>query len=52
MDVPIVRNKDVGNKDSTNNPRGDLASKEGSKNVPEPKGKEWREDNLRSVDQG
>ena len=49
-DVLVVRNKDVGNKASTSNPKGDTPSKEGSKNVPEPKGKETREDNTRSFD--
>ena len=49
-DVPIVRNKDVGNKAYTSKPKGDIVSKEGSKNVPDPKGKDRREENLRSAD--
>ena len=47
-----MRNKYVGNKSSTSKPKGDTPSKEGSKNVPEPKGKERREDNPRGSDQG
>ena len=47
-----MRNKDAGNKASTNKPKGDTPSKEGSKNVPNTKGKELREYNPRSVDQG
>ena len=50
--VPIVRNKYVGNKTSTSKPKNESPSKEGSKNLPDPKGKERREDNPRSVDQG
>ena len=47
-----MRNKYVGNKSSTSKPKGDTPSKEGSKNVPEPKEKKRREDNPRSVEQG
>ena len=37
-DVPVIRNKDAGNKASASKPKGDTPSKEGSKNVSEPKG--------------
>ena len=50
IDIPVVRNKYAGNKASTSNPKGYITSKEGSKNVPDPKGKERREDNLRRDD--
>ena len=47
-----MRNKDTGNKAYTSKPKGNTPSKEGSQNVLEPKGKERREENPRSVDQG
>ena len=47
-----MRNKDAGNKASTSKPKNETPSKEGSKNLPDPKGKERREDNPRIADQG
>ena len=40
IDVPIMRNKDAGNKASTSKPKIDTPHKDSSKNVTEHKGKE------------
>ena len=39
-DVPVTRNKDVGNKSSTSKPKNDTPPKDSSKNVTKPKEKE------------
>ena len=44
-------NKYAGNKAFTIKPKNDTPPNDGSKNVLEPKGKERKEDNLRSPDQ-
>ena len=51
-DVPIVKNKETRNKDSTSKPKNDMPPGDNSKNVSKPKGKERREDNPRRSDQG
>ena len=49
--VPVVKNKEAGNKASTCRHKDYTPLKDSSKNVTEPKGKE-REDNPRSSNQG
>ena len=47
-----MRNKEEKNKASTRKPKNDLLPKDSSKNVAEPKGKDRKEDNTRSLEQG
>ena len=51
-DVPVVKNKEEGDKTSRSRPKNDTTPKDTSKNVTGPKGKERKEDNPRSSDQG
>ena len=50
--VPVVKNKEATNKASTSKPKSIPPPKDTSKNVTDPKGKEKKEDNPRSSDQG
>ena len=50
MEVPVERNKDVGNRASTSKPKNDMPPSDSSKNLLDTKGKERREKNMRNVD--
>ena len=51
-DVPVMRNKDAGNKSSASKPKNYAPPKYSSKNVIEHKGKDKKEDKQRILDQG
>ena len=50
--VPMVKNKEVGNKAYTRKPKSIPPLKHSSKNVTEPKGRDRKEDHSRSSNEG
>ena len=52
IDVHVVKNKEAINKSSTSRPKSIPFPKDPSMSVAEPKGKEKKDDNMKSSDQG